>query len=125
MADPDTAAMHDALRPISTAVDAQLQVRRACVRACVRAYRAVPCRAARGRAQGRLPQALADVFVKGEWSPQVAIQKMEYQLEKHNANVRLVMQASVDSLVEHWMRDLDELQRVSLANVSPSCSRPR
>ena len=95
------------------------------VRACVRAYRAVPCRAARGRAQGRLPQALADVFVKGEWSPQVAIQKMEYQLEKHNANVRLVMQASVDSLVEHWMRDLDELQRVSLANVSPSCSRPR
>ena len=45
------------------------------VRACVRAYRAVPCRAARGRAQGRLPQALADVFVKGEWSPQVAIQK--------------------------------------------------
>ena len=93
---------------------------RACVRACVLC--AVPRKRS---AHGRLPQALADVFVKGEWPPQVAIQKMEYQLEKHSTNVRSVMQASVDSLVEHWMRDQDELQRVSFTNVAPSRSRPR
>ena len=68
-----------------------------------------------------LAQALADVFVKDEWSPQIAVQKMEYLLEKHGDIVRSAMQASVDSLVEHWMRDLDELQQVS-SSFSPLCS---
>ena len=68
-----------------------------------------------------LVQALADVFVKDEWSPQVAVQKMEYQLEKHNAIVRSAMQAGVDRLVQHWIQGQDELQKVS--RPSSRCAR--
>ena len=61
------------------------------------------------------------MFVKDEWSPQIAAQKMEYLLEKHSEIVRSAMQASVDGLVEHCMRDLDELDKVS-RSLSPLCS---
>ena len=57
-------------------------------------------------------QAVADVFVKDEWSPQVALQKMEYQMEKHDAIVRSAMQLGVDALVERWIRDQEQLQQV-------------
>ena len=57
-------------------------------------------------------QAVADVFVKDEWSPQIALQKMEYQMEKHDAIVRSAMQLGVDALVERWIGDQEQLQQV-------------
>ena len=79
MGEPDAAAMDDALRPISTAVDASLQ-------------------------------ALADVFVDTKNGPQIVIQKMQYEMEKHDSIVRSAMQASVDALVQRWLEAQDALQ---------------
>ena len=55
-------------------------------------------------------QAVADIYIKDDWSPEVMVKKTQYTMDKHEQIVRSALQRAADALVDLWVADQQQLQ---------------
>ena len=72
-------------------------------------------------------QAVADIYIKDDWSPEVMVKKTQYTMDKHEQIVRSALQRAADALVDLWVADQQQLQvcadlRHSVPNVAAAAA---
>ena len=55
-------------------------------------------------------QAVADIYIKDDWSSEVMVKKTQYTMDKHEQIIRSALQRAADALIELWVADQQHLQ---------------
>ena len=55
-------------------------------------------------------QAVADIYIKDDWSSEVMVKKTQYTMDKHEQIIRSALQRAADALIELWVADQQQLQ---------------
>ena len=48
-------------------------------------------------------QAVADIYIKDDWSPEVMVKKTQYTMDKHEQIIRSALQRAADALIQLWV----------------------